>query len=152
MAMPSLVGHNHHMTTEERPGINMSNEDAWRFLEHTHFGRLALSVANEPDIFPINYLAHDGKLLMRTNPGTKLAELTINNSVAFEIDGLAEVEAWSVVLKGTARVLESQTEIDAVSQLPLSPWPQTYKYTFVEIVPTSVRGMRFQLGSEPERY
>lgn len=140
------------MTTEERPGEDMTTEEAWRFLEHTRFGRLALSVANEPDIFPINYLAHDRKLLMRTNPGTKLAELTINDSVAFEIDGLAESEAWSVVVKGTARVLESQSEIDVVSELPLSPWLQTYKYTFVEIVPGSVRGLRFQLGTEPERY
>ncbi|MDJ0315642.1 MULTISPECIES: pyridoxamine 5'-phosphate oxidase family protein [Arthrobacter] len=140
------------MTIEERPGVNMSNDDAWQFLEHTRFGRLALSVANEPDIFPINYLAHDGKLLIRTNPGTKLAELTINDSVAFEIDGLTENEAWSIVVKGKARVLESQSEIDVVSQLPLFPWLQTLKYTFVEIVPNSVRGIRFELGSEPERY
>lgn len=146
------MGHNHIMSTEESPGQIMSNDEAWRFLEHTRFGRLALSVGNQPDIFPINYLAHDGKLLMRTNPGTKLAELTINDSVAFEIDGLAENEAWSVVLKGTARVLESQTEIDAVSELPLAPWLQTLKYTFVEIVPSSVSGFRFQLGTEPERY
>lgn len=140
------------MSNDEQPGENMSVDDAWRFLEHTRFGRLALSVSNEPDIFPLNYLAHDRKLLMRTNPGTKLAELTINDSVAFEIDGLAEDEAWSVVLKGKARILESQTEIDAVSELPLSPWLQTLKYTFVEIIPTSVRGIRFQLGTEPERY
>lgn len=146
------MGHNHSMSTEESPGQIMSDEEAWRFLEHTRFGRLALSVGNKPDIFPINYLAHDGKLLIRTNPGTKLAELTVNDSVAFEIDGLAENEAWSVVLKGTARVLESQTEIDAASELPLAPWLKTLKYTFVEIVPNSVRGFRFQLGTEPERY
>ncbi len=130
----------------------MSTDEAWRFLEHTRFGRLALSVANEPDVFPINYLAHERKLLLRTNPGTKLAELTINDSVAFEIDGIAEEEAWSVVLKGHARVVESQTEIDALSELPLSPWLQTLKYTFVEIIPMSIRGIRFPLGTEPDRY
>lgn len=140
------------MSRQENPGANMSETEAWKFLEHTHFGRLALSVGNAPDIFPINYLAHAGKLLLRTNPGTKLAELTVNSTVAFEIDGLAESEAWSVVLKGTARVLESQTEIDAANQLPLTPWLQTLKYTFVEITPTSVRGIRFPLGTEPERY
>lgn len=140
------------MTTDsEQSGIRMSSEEAWRFLEHSSFGRLALSVANEPDIFPINFLAHNGKLLMRTNPGTKLAELTVNSRVAFEIDGIAENEAWSVVLKGTARILESQTEIDAAELLPLSPWIPTLKYTFVEIVPSSVQGIRFTLGTEPER-
>ncbi|WP_449372889.1 pyridoxamine 5'-phosphate oxidase family protein [Arthrobacter psychrolactophilus] len=140
------------MTSDQQPGIPMSEDEAWKFLEHTHFGRLALSVANEPDIFPINYLAHDGTVLIRTNPGTKLATLTVNSSVAFEIDGLAESAAWSVVLRGTARVIESQTEIDELNELPLSPWLQTLKYTFVEITPSSVRGMRFKLGTEPERY
>lgn len=129
----------------------MTTEEAWQFLEHTHFGRLAVAVAGKPDIFPINYLAHDRKLLMRTNPGTKLAELTVNDSVAFEIDGLAEDQAWSIVLQGTARIIESQTEIDAADQLPLVPWIRTRKYTYVEIVPTSVTGIRFELGTEPER-
>lgn len=138
-------------TDEEHPGATMSPSEAWRFLEHTSFGRLALSVANEPDIFPINFLAHDGKLLMRTNPGTKLAELTINDRVAFEIDGIAENSAWSVVVKGSARVIESQTEIDAANELPLTPWIPTRKNTYVEIIPTSVRGIRFELGTEPER-
>lgn len=130
----------------------MSLDEAWEFLAASSFGRLALSVANQPDIFPINYLAHNHKLLLRTNPGAKLAELTINDTVAFEIDGLADDQAWSVVLKGTARVIESQSEIDAVMNLPLKPWVQTLKYTFVEISPSSVRGMRFHLGTEPERY
>lgn len=152
MSILVSVGHNRSMSTDERPGENMSTDEAWKFLENTSFGRLALSVANQPDIFPINFLAHEQKLLIRTNPGTKLAELTINDTVAFEIDGLAEDQAWSVVLKGTARVLESQTEIDAVMDLPLTPWLQTLKYTFVEITPSSVRGIRFPLGSEPERY
>ncbi|PYI64877.1 pyridoxamine 5'-phosphate oxidase [Arthrobacter livingstonensis] len=138
-------------TSDEHPGEAMSNEEAWRFLEHTRFGRLAVSVANVPNIFPINYLAHDGKLLMRTNPGTKVAELTVNDSVAFEIDGLAEDQAWSIVLQGTARVIESQSEIDALDELPLAPWIRTRKYTYVEIVPRSVSGFRFELGTEPER-
>ncbi len=143
---------NHSMTTDEQPIRIMTSDEAWRFLEHTRFGRLAMSVANVPDIFPINYLAQDGKLLIRTNPGAKVAELTVNDTVAFEIDGLAEDQAWSVVLKGTARVLDSQTEIDAANELPLATWLPTLKYTFVEITPSSVHGRRFRLGTEPERY
>ncbi|WP_113717797.1 pyridoxamine 5'-phosphate oxidase family protein [Arthrobacter dokdonensis] len=138
-------------TNDEHPGEAMSTQDAWRFLEHTSFGRLAVSVADVPNIFPINYLAHDGRLLMRTNPGTKLAQLTVNNSVAFEIDGIAESEAWSVVVEGTARVVESQSEIDALDLLPLAPWIRTRKYTYVEITPGNVSGFRFELGTEPDR-
>lgn len=138
-------------TNDEHPGEAMSTQDAWRFLEHTSFGRLAVSVADVPNIFPINYLAHDGRLLMRTNPGTKLAQLTVNNAVAFEIDGIAESEAWSVVVEGTARVVESQSEIDALDLLPLAPWIRTRKYTYVEITPSNVSGFRFGLGTEPDR-
>lgn len=138
-------------TNDEHPGESMSTQEAWRFLEHTSFGRLAVSVADVPNIFPINYLAHDGSLLMRTNPGTKLAELTVNDAVAFEIDGIAESEAWSVVVEGTARVVESQSEIDALDLLPLTPWIRTRKYTYVEITPRNVSGFRFELGTEPDR-
>ena len=140
------------MESDERPGKALSNPESWKLLENCQHGRLAVSVANEPDIFPINFVAHEGKLLMRTNPGTKLAELTINDKVAFEADGITSDEAWSVVVKGTARVLESQTEIDAADKLPLQPWIPTRKYTYVEITPQEVHGRHFDLGPEPDRY
>jgi uncharacterized protein len=57
-----------------------------------------------------------------------------------------------VVVQGSARVLESQTEIDEADQLPLQPWIPTRKYTYVKITPTRVHGRRFELGSEPDRY
>lgn len=140
------------MNSQERPGTVLSPAECWQLLEHCEHGRLALSVANEPDIYPINFLAHDGVLLMRTNPGTKLAELTINRRVAFEADGVTSDEAWSVVVKGTARVLELQSEIDRANTLPLRPWIPTLKYTYVELNPTEIIGRHFFLGPEPERY
>ncbi|ALE05639.1 pyridoxamine 5'-phosphate oxidase [Arthrobacter sp. ERGS1:01] len=138
-------------TNEEFESI-LSTEESWSLLEGSQFGRLAVSVANNPDIFPLNFLAHDGLLLIRTNPGTKLAELAVNATVAFETDCVTANEAWSVVVKGTARILESQTEIDAANELPLQPWTQSRKWTYVEITPTSINGRRFALGAEPERY
>lgn len=121
-------------------------------LGRCQHGRLAVSVLNEPDIFPINFIAHDGVLLMRTNPGTKLAELTINEKVAFEAETITGNEAWSVVVKGTARILESQTEIDEADRLPLRTWTATRKYTYVEITPIKVYGRHFDLGPELDRY
>lgn len=140
------------MSSDESPGTVLSATDCWKLLEHCQHGRLALSVADEPDIYPINFIAHQGKLLLRTNPGTKLAELAVNRRVAFEADGITSGEAWSVVAKGTARILESQSEIDAADALPLRPWIATRKYTFVEITPTEVSGRYFIFGSEPDRY
>lgn len=140
------------MSSDERPGTVLTDAECWKLLEHCEHGRLALSVADQPDIYPINFIARDGKLLMRTNPGTKVAELTVNRRVAFEADGISSGEAWSVVVKGTARVLETQAEIDAADELPLRPWIPTLKYTYVELAPDQVIGRHFVLGNEPDRY
>ena len=140
------------MESDERPGTVLSSDESWKVLERLQHGRLAICVAGEPDIYPINFLAHDGVLLIRTNPGTKLAGLTVNEKVAFEVDEVVDDEAWSVVISGTARAIESQTEIDEADKLPLRPWIPTRKYTYVEITPTHVHGRHFELGEEPERY
>jgi nitroimidazol reductase NimA-like FMN-containing flavoprotein (pyridoxamine 5'-phosphate oxidase superfamily) len=137
---------------DERPGTILTEADSWKVLERNQHGRLAVSVLGEPDIYPLNFIAHEKRLLLRTNPGTKLAELTVNEKVAFEVEEIADAEAWSVVLKGTARVIESQSEIDEADKLPLKPWIPTRKYTYVEITPTRVQGRYFELGDEPERY
>ncbi|WP_026552463.1 pyridoxamine 5'-phosphate oxidase family protein [Arthrobacter sp. H20] len=140
------------MDSDERPGTILSTEDSWTVLERNQHGRLAVSVLGDPDIYPINFLAHDKRLLFRTNPGTKLAELTVNNRVAFEVDEIDADEARSVVVKGVARVIDAQSEIDEADKLPLKPWIPTRKYTYVEIIPTNVHGRYFALGEEPERY
>ena len=57
-----------------------------------------------------------------------------------------------MVLKGRARVIVSQSEVDAADTLPLKPWIPTRKYTYVEITPTHIHGRHFELGEEPERY
>ncbi|MDY7527109.1 MULTISPECIES: pyridoxamine 5'-phosphate oxidase family protein [Cryobacterium] len=139
-------------TNDLYPVHVLDDEECWDLLISSSFGRLALSIAGEPDIYPVNFVAADRRLVFRTAEGTKLLELTVNNKVAFETDGIGRDEAWSVVARGHARVLEQQTDIDAADQLPLRPLIPTLKYIYVEIIPETVSGRRFQLGPEPERY
>lgn len=115
-------------------------------------GRLAVSVDDEVEIFPVNFVLDGHDLVFRTAPGTKLLELTINAHVAFEVDGYTDDAAWSVVLKGTAREIEKQSEIDAADRLPLEPWIPTLKYRYVRVTPTAFSGRRFERAGEPERY
>ena len=133
------------------PVLELDEEQAWELLDATKHGRLVVSVAGEPDIFPVNYLTSDRKIYLRTAPGNKLAQLTINSRVLFETDGILSDEAWSVVLRGTARVLTNSAELAAVEDLGLKTWVPTLKDFYVEIVPTSVSGRHFQLGEQPER-
>lgn len=133
------------------PVLELDDEQSWKLLEATEHGRLVVSVAGEPDIFPVNYLTSDRKIYLRTAPGNKLAQLTINSRVLLETDGILSDEAWSVVLRGTARVLANSTELAAVEELGLKSWVPTLKDFYVEIVPTSVSGRHFELGDQPER-
>lgn len=132
--------------------VELSENESWRMLRANSLARLALSAAGEIDIFPVNYFADGETVLLRTAPGTKLLELTVNSRVAVEIDGFSDEEAWSVVLKGTARRLERQAEIDEADEAPLVPWIPTLKYVYVRITPTTVTGRRFERAEEPERY
>ena len=134
-----------------QPVLELNDEQSWRLLEGTKHGRLVVSVAGEPDIFPVNYVTSARKLYLRTAPGNKLAQLTINSAVLFETDGILSEEAWSVVLRGKARVLSNSAELAAVEELGLKTWVPTLKDFYVEIEPTSVSGRHFQFGEQPER-
>lgn len=124
----------------------LENERVWALLAANPMGRLAVAAGGEVDIFPINYVVDAGTLVFRTAPGTKLVELTINSTVALEIDGYSETEAWSVVVKGRATRIESRAEIEAVERLGLTPWVSTYKDVLVRITPTEATGRRFMRG------
>jgi len=139
------------MEHNEGPVEELSENESWQLLRDNSFGRLAVSAAGELDIFPINYYADGSTILLRTAPGTKLVEMTINGYVAFEIDGYTDTEAWSVVAKGAARWLDTRAEIDEADAQPLTSWIPTLKYVYVRITPTHVSGRRFVRGVEPDR-
>ncbi|TLM81498.1 pyridoxamine 5'-phosphate oxidase family protein [Pseudarthrobacter sp. NamE2] len=132
------------------PVLELDDEQSWRLLEGTKHGRLVVSVAGEPDIFPVNYVTSERKVYLRTAPGNKLAQLTINSTVLFEADGILSDEAWSVVLRAKARVLSNSADLAAVEELGLKSWVPTLKDFYVEIDPVSVSGRHFQLGEQPE--
>ncbi|MBD0863807.1 pyridoxamine 5'-phosphate oxidase family protein [Gordonia sp. zg691] len=136
----------------DNPVQVLTADEAWNLLGSTELGRIGLSVNGQPDIFPVNYHAGDGRILLRTGEGTKLAELVVNSRVVFESDGHTDTGGWSVVAKGTARVLTSLREIEEADRLPLRPWIPTMKYNYVEIVVEEISARRFEFGPEPERY
>jgi nitroimidazol reductase NimA-like FMN-containing flavoprotein (pyridoxamine 5'-phosphate oxidase superfamily) len=130
----------------------LSEDECWNLLARGELGRLAVTVQGEPDIFPVNYVTDGARVLFRTAPGSKLAELSVNPRVAFEVDEHDDRSAASVVVKGVATRLELQREIDEADALPLAPWIPTLKYRWVRISPTSITGRRFERGREPDRY
>ncbi|MET0830563.1 MAG: pyridoxamine 5'-phosphate oxidase family protein [Microbacterium sp.] len=130
----------------------LTEEECWNLLSRGELGRLAVAIQGRPDIFPVNYVVDGPRVLFRTAPGSKLADLSANPDVAFEVDEYDDTFAASVVLKGVAKRLELQGDIDAADALELTPWIPTLKYRWVRIAPVSITGRRFPRGPEPARY
>ena len=134
----------------ERLVTILDEDECWRLLEAKNLGRLAVSVQDQPDIFPINYVASRRRLYLRTSPGSKLLELTINSHVAPEIDEIGTDSAVSVVVQGKARQLETEAETEAAEELHVRPRVGTDKPVFVEISSVNVEGRRFHLLPDSE--
>jgi len=125
----------------------LSESECWELLGEAAVGRLAVDIAGQPDIFPINFITDQGGIVFRSAAGTKLAGAVLNRFVAFEIDGYqpGDRTAWSVVVKGQARAIERMQEVFDAEDLPLFPWLAWDKPNFVRIEPMVVTGRRYHI-------
>jgi len=140
------------MDENERAVAELSETESMLRLRSQVLGRVVTRVGDIVDIFPINFVLDDaGEIVIRTAEGTKLTEMVIGREVLFEVDEFTDDAAWSVVVRGTARLLEAEAEIRAVEALPLKPMVPTLKRNYVRIIPTSITGRAFQRGDEPLR-
>ena len=131
--------------TFDRSGLEvLSTEECWQFLESHHIGRLAVSIAGEPEVFPINYLVDDHTIVYLTSEGTKLAATLLGTAVALEIDSVDPMfhTGWSVVVRAHAEEIDHLDDLMAVQELPLRPWGPGDKRRYVRLVPTEVSGRR----------
>ncbi|MGZ4525478.1 MAG: pyridoxamine 5'-phosphate oxidase family protein [Mycobacterium sp.] len=118
----------------------------WDLLAGVTLGRLVTSVDGQPEIFPVNYVVQRHTVLFRTAEGTKLVSTAINNRVLFEVDDHNVAEGWSVIIKGTARSLRTNEEIEDAERAQVLPWTSSEKSHYVRIIPEVVTGRRFRFG------
>jgi hypothetical protein len=140
------------MSETTEPVAYLTAEECWERLHRHELGRLVTHVGDVLDIFPVNYVVDGEGVLFRTAQGSKLFELTVNDEVLFEVDEYTETEAWSVVVRGHARALDTSEEVERADGMGLTPWIPTLKYTYVRVAADSVTGRAFSRGPEPDRY
>jgi nitroimidazol reductase NimA-like FMN-containing flavoprotein (pyridoxamine 5'-phosphate oxidase superfamily) len=106
-------------------------------------GRLAICLAGEPLVFPLNYTLDGDAIVFRTQAGTKLSGIT-RSLATFEIDHIdASGQGWAVTFEGLAQeVLDAdppqlRARIDA---LAFETWPGGHRPHVVRITPFAVRG------------
>lgn len=123
----------------------LDSATCWSLIGRQDFGRLAVSVAGRPDIFPVNFIVDDGTIVFRSAEGSKLASMAINSAVAFEVDSYdAQTNvAWSVVVHGQARLVHNSPTEERLQSLPLFPWNTAPKNRLVQIDVHEISGRRF---------
>ncbi|HUH69461.1 MAG TPA: pyridoxamine 5'-phosphate oxidase family protein [Mycobacterium sp.] len=138
------------MTYQTNDGVTILPErECWDLLAGVTLGRLVTSVDGRPEIFPVNYAVQRRTVLFRTAEGTKLVSTAINRHVLFEADDHNAAEGWSVIVKGTARSLRTNEEIEEAERAQVLPWTMSEKTHYLRVIPESVTGRRFRFGSPP---
>jgi hypothetical protein len=130
----------HPATTEHDTEI-LNKRQCLELLGSEHVGRLGVTVAARPEIFPVNYvLDATGAIIFQTAPGTKL-EAALNHHVVFEVDHAPDrASGWSVIVHGVAHHTSANSLRFAGS--PPSPWVAGASNT-MRINPSSISGRRF---------
>jgi len=130
------------MQVEPLPSLQLEEAECWELLHSAGLGRLATAAKGIVDIFPVNYLVHEGSIYFRSAPGTKLVNLTAAPLVAFEVDDFDGRWHWSVVVHGRAKRLDLDSEIADAGVKDLVSWSPTEKFNYVRITPTDITGRR----------
>ena len=131
------------MPSHPRPATAVLSEtQCWKLLAKAHIGTLAVVTEDGPDLFPIDFLAAEHTVVFRTAPGEKLMKLVADPRVALAVEGTDAKGVWSIVLRGTARRLSFDDEIEASGVLDLETTTPTAKANFVRITPTQLTGRR----------
>lgn len=137
------------MPIKHDPVRVLGDSEAWDLLSGVSLGRLVTMVNGQLEIFPVNFVTHHDAVLFRTAEGTKLFTTVMSDSVLFEADDHTTAEGWSVIVRGTAKVLTTAEEIHEADRAQLMPWVATTKLRYVRITPEEISARRFQFGPEP---
>ncbi len=135
---------------EHGPVTVLDDSEAWKLLGSVPLGRLVTHFGGQLEIFPVNFVVQDGSVLFRTAEGTKLFTTVMNDQVLFEADDHTADEGWSVIVRGTARVLTTAEEIREAESSGLIPWVPTVKLRYVRVTPVETSARRFRFGPEPD--
>src|SRR5262244_4540597 len=126
----------------------LSEEECQRLLAERNIGRIAFTVDDQPEIFPVNYVANGSATVFRTGDETRLLEST-ERRVAFEIDDWDDSTrtAWSVMVRGVAQEITGGLDTYAVAlrSHPVVPLAPGKRERWLAIYPTETSGRRLHL-------
>ena len=132
----------------------LSRGQALELLSSVPIGRLVFTHQALPAIRPVNHLVEGESIIVRTSSGTTITTVAGRSGtvVAFEADtiDLARQVGWSVIVVGTARLLDDQAAAERYRSL-LKPWLSGPMDDVITIAADIVTGYRMVPGEHAAR-
>ncbi|MGP4096888.1 pyridoxamine 5'-phosphate oxidase family protein [Nonomuraea sp. KM90] len=123
--------------------MELSEAESLRRLAGVSLGRVVFTRHALPAVRPVNHLVLDGRIVIRSSPGTILSsEIAARETVvAYEVDDFDVHRrlGWSVVVTGVARLVEAPEEVARLKEL-LHPWVAGEREQVIDIRPEIVTG------------
>lgn len=126
------------------PGEVLTAEECRSLLRSATVARLAFVVDGWPVVLPVNCALDSNDVVIRTDPGTKLASTRGGAQVAVQIDSTNALYrlGWSVLVSGMADEVTDRDELARLASLPLAPWAGGDKLAWIRVRPVQVTGRR----------
>lgn len=131
--------------TGSHPTANhLSAAECWEILERTDMGRLALvGEDGVPDIMPVNHLAYEGAIYIRSAHDSKFVRIAAHPVAAYEVDGEDDDTRWSVVVRGAIARVHDEAEIERSGVSRLTTASPRFKPHVLKVTAVTVTGRRF---------
>ncbi|WP_116995625.1 pyridoxamine 5'-phosphate oxidase family protein [Desertimonas flava] len=124
--------------------VELSPSECADLLEKGPIGRLGVVIDGRPEIFPISHVYDrtTGRVVFPTNDRTKLRAALTWPYVAYEVDGLEDGGGWSVMVVGSAELVDDVAAIERIAPARTVAWAAGPAVSWVAIVPDKVTGRR----------
>jgi uncharacterized protein len=136
-------------TPASTTALSLTDDQCWAYLHSQQLGRVAITVDDQPLVFPVNYAVGEKSVVFRTAPGTKLA-YGPGFKACFEIDSYDSHsrEGWSVMAIG---MLEEITDAqdqqsNALRHLPVHPVAPGVRLHWIALRVSELTGRHFTAG------
>ena len=129
--------------------LELSPETCERLLRAGVFGRVVLTSPARPEIVPVNYVAVDGAVLIRTSPGSLLDRQADGADLLFEVDNVdyERWHGWSVVARGRGERVAPDRLTDEERRAPGPPrWVSRVEESWIRLRWDSLSGRRLGKG------
>lgn len=119
-------------------------------LRESTVGRLGVTNRAMPMILPVNFQVYNDWVVVRTVPGSTMAEAARNSVVAFEVDqaDFSKRTGWSVVVVGHASLISGGPVFETLCGLDLLAWAPHEEDGFLVIKMERVSGRRLAIAAE----